>query len=477
MPGLTFIEELNQLNQSNFLGGLAKAAAAYKEKKQNDIVDTKYQEMKNKLSELTPTEDFIKNVQKTINPLLSATVNDKGITEDITKDITSAVSENTAALAKLLNQKNSISSIYDTYLPIFATLGEKGKEVYGALTSQYNRQIKSIEDIQDFNESALNETKNALGIMSIKLAIANDRNLLQKFAEDKEVNRIYNMLITDFGNDIFTINTKTGHTNIDLKAIQKKASAIYGTGANQQYFAQAFVLFEKFVYENLQSYSPPSSADFTTATNDKLALMSAAVTNYINLADASRERTVLTNGSDALSIATRKAWAEQEGKENPNYDPTNMQVGGNKSMIERITNDVSVTVMENGTRVTRVISASVIREKLMRTYEQFYNKANPYYYYNVVKVFQQQLAGLGAIPAGTQLTPDMTFTIAGTPIRLRDMILNPKHEKVGERTVGGYSKSTNIPGVKLDKNYDNVVQGMIDQKKPPQKSNQYIGFF
>ncbi|MHB9148445.1 MAG: hypothetical protein ACYC2U_08845 [Candidatus Amoebophilus sp.] len=195
MPN-TFLDELTQLNQMNFLGGIAQAAQASKEKVQNDTMVDVYNKLRTGSNELKTRDQQLSDLNSSVK---TEGVFDPNNPATVNFDMLNKVATNYAMAIK---QEKAYT---DLYFPAIATLSAMdipgAKELANSLTRELATKKDDIETMSEiplkemeYKSRVLDISKNVLNIQTSQLALTEAK---KQFQESGDLKDLMTKMMTD----------------------------------------------------------------------------------------------------------------------------------------------------------------------------------------------------------------------------------------------------------------------------------------
>lgn len=255
-----FLDELARLNQQDFLGGLAEAGTAIKEKKQNEKLVELYDSFKAKKGEadIKPTGQEMSEFQDSLN---LAPDKMEGLSPEQIKTIKTLSKDVESGLRmyETLNRMQAKTDMYNSFIVPMSTLGEDGRIIANRLSAELEQDLDIERDKMDVPMKKLAYARDMVTLMgTIQQMEVNEfqySRLKQDVAtQDMLARMIQSPEVSSVLNDL-RASGDTGLLGFDKEALWKK---LHGKFSGDPNFGAALILLDKHLRDNYISYKAPT---------------------------------------------------------------------------------------------------------------------------------------------------------------------------------------------------------------------------
>lgn len=436
MPN-TFIDELNRLNAQNFLNGLAKGAEAIKDLRQNQRLAELYEKFKIEKNELTPRQEQIEELNKTITP--------DDIKNDPIARITDYTQKMSVNLQKLLQQKNAYSNLYSQYITAFAQLGDEGLRIANTLSKELSEKQQLIDEqyripieLLKYQNTLLQQAQFYQQYIEGNIKI----DTLKKDAEAKDLFMKFMSYepVAEVISKVMTLDEATGKTNFTLDKYYKPLFDIYGKnpdGSPNESFMKAWLLLNDYVKSQLKVVDSSKLLKYSLESAQNMAAKVYTMANiYDNALRLAKRYSEIT--TDPKYAEVRRQYYDAMGADEKT-DLRNVQLGSDPQVIENMPDGYA-------------------KEQMKWIYTHFYDDTNKdTYYWDYVKMIENELSTQYGKPV--RINYDSEINYGGLKISGKNLVLNYK---------GWWNPGFMNPEVGSKEHMDNIIREKMKEMKTKQ---------
>lgn len=311
---MAFLDELQRINQQDFLGGLVKAGEAIKEQKENETLVNLWEKFKAEQTGLSTREEQVSQFNtEHANDIASG---QDSATQEALNQIKPALN-----LYKALNRSKGLTDLYSKYGMAFSQLGEDGQNIAKRLDNELQTKLRELEFETDIPIKELQfkseQAKYAGALLNNDIAKFNYDTAVKNYTRDEASRDLLAKFYTDSdGQQLWSWMSGTeyqGTVLADDPKVKDVRNRFFSKFSGMEGFDDAFAIFANNPKVQRRSILMPSGGGGggTGGKNDP-------DTNIINLfsqlQDDVRTRTQVLTSKDPVYTKVRSI-LEKYGKD------------------------------------------------------------------------------------------------------------------------------------------------------------------